>query len=120
MKKILKKHILNLALSIVLIMAAVTQGKGPILLGKNTDRIESVFITTVSQSPILLAKDTENTAGEKTIEATAVDDQLAEPASGPQTDREDPSARSEPAPLKPFNPSEEIAAEQAVDFPVDI
>jgi len=120
MKSSLNKRIATLALSIVLTMAPMAQGMGPITSGVDIDRTEIMPSTAVSQNPILLAKNEENKAGDKAQGATGANDPVSEPESGPDSDPKDPSAKSKPAPLKPFNPSEEIAAEQAVDFPVDI
>ena len=120
MKSSLDKHIATLALSIVLMMALMTQGMGPILPGANVDRRESMLSTTLSQKAILLAQNEENTAGGNAQWAPGANGPVSEPKSGANADPKDPSAKSKPAPLKPFNPSEEIAAEQAVDFPVDI
>ena len=75
---------------------------------------------TVSQNPILLAENEKNTAGDNAQGAPGVNDPVSEPELGPETDNKDSSTKSKTKPLKPFNPSEEIAAEQAVDFPVDI
>ena len=118
--KPLTKRIATLAVSMFIMMAPMAQGMGPILPGANTDRTEIMPSTTVSQNQILLAQNEENTAGDTAQETTGANDPVSEPESGPDTDPKDPSAKSKPAPLKPFNPSEEIAAEQAVDFPVDI
>ena len=93
------------AISMFIMMAPMTQGMGPIAPGANTDRSEIMPSTTAIQNPILLAENEETTAGDNAQGAPGTND---------------PSAKSESDPLKPFNPSEEIAAEQAVDFPVDI
>ena len=116
----LNKSIAVLAVSVVLMTAPTIQGMGPILSGANTDRTGIMPSTTVSQNQILLAENEKTTAGDKAQGSTGANDPVSEPESGPDTDPKDPSAKSKPAPLKPFNPSEEIAAEQAVDFPVDI
>ena len=118
--KPLNKHISSLAASIFIMMAPMAQGMGQILLGVNAGRTEIMPSTTVSQNQILLAEREENTAGDNAQGAPGANDPVSEPESSPDTDPKDPSAKSKPAPLKPFNPSEEIAAEQAVDFPVDI
>ena len=118
--KPLNKHISSLAASIFIMMAPMAQGMGQILLGVNAGRTEIMPSTTVSQNPILLAEDKENTAGEKAQGATGANEPVSEPESGPDSSPKDPSAKSKTKSLKPFNPSEEIAAEQAVDFPVDI
>ncbi len=120
MKNTLKKRTATLALSIVLMMAPMTHGMGPITPVADTDRTEIMPSTTISQNPILLAENEENTAGDNAQGAPGANDPVSEPESGADADPKDPSGKSKPAPLKPFNPSEEIAAEQAVDFPVDI
>ncbi len=120
MKSSLNKRIATLALSIVLTMAPMAQGMGPVVPGADTDRTGIMPSTTVSQNPNLLAENEENTGGSNAQEATGTNDPVSEPESGADSDPKDPSAKSKSAPLKPFNPSEEIAAEQAVDFPVDI
>ena len=120
MKSSLNKRIATLVLSIVLTMAPMAQGMDPITSGADIDRTEIMPSTTVRQNSILLAQNEKNTAGENAQGANGADDPVLEPESGPNTDPKEPSAKSKPAPLKPFNPSEEIAAEQAVDFPVDI
>jgi len=120
MKSSLNKRIATLALSIVLIMAPTTRGMGPIVPGADTDRTEIMPSTALRQNPILLVENEENTVGDNAQEAPGENGPVSEPESGPDADPKDPSGKSKPAPLKPFNPSEEIAAEQAVDFPVDI
>ena len=120
MKKILSKSIATLAISMFITMAPMTQGMGPIVPGADTDRAEIMPSTALRQDPILLVKNEENTVGDNAQEAPGANGPVSEPESGPDADPKDPSAKSKPEPLKPFNPSEEIAAEQAVDFPVDI
>ena len=120
MRNTLNKRIARLAVPMFIMMAPMTQGMGPISFGADTDRTEIMPSTTISQNPILLAEDKENTAGDNAQGPAGVNDPVSEPESSPETDSKDSSAKSKTKPLKPFNPSEEIAAEQAVDFPVDI
>jgi hypothetical protein len=103
-----------------LTMVPMAQGMDPITLVADTDRTDIMSSTTVSQNPILLAENEGNTAGDNAQGATGANETVSEPESGPDSNPKDPSAKSKSVPLKPFNPSEEIAAEQAVDFPVDI
>jgi len=70
--------------------------------------------------PLMLAENKKTMAEGNTQTAVDEDSSEKKPESGSEVDHKDPSAKSEPAPLKSFKPSEEIAAEQAVDFPVDI
>ena len=120
MKKLLNKYISALTLSMFIISAPMAQGMSKDAPVKNPVRTETMPSTSVRQKPFLLAENKENTAGDKAQTATGIKDQVSDPESGPGTDKKDPSAESKTVPLKPFKPSEEIAAEQAVDFPVDI
>ena len=98
----------------------MAQGIRSIAPGENPARTEINPSPTVRQKPIVLAENEGNTAGDKTQTAIGTKDQASEPESGPESDNKDPATKSKTAPLKSFKPSEEIAAEQAVDFPVDI
>ena len=120
MKKAIQMSITTLAVSMLIMMSPMTPGMVPIVSGANTERTEIISSTTIRQNPILLAENEENTAGDNAQRVPGENGSASEPESGPDVDPKDPSAKSKPAPLKPFNPSEEIAAEQAVDFPVDI
>jgi hypothetical protein len=120
MKKPLNKRIPALVVAIFIMTAPVAQGMCPPAPGENPARREIRLSTTVWQKPIMLAQNEKDTAGDKDRTATATGDRVPETESGSATDPKDPSAKSKAAPLKPFKPSEEIAAEQAVDFPVDI
>jgi hypothetical protein len=108
------------AISLFIMMAPMTQWMGLIAPGANTGRSEIMPSTTAIQNPILLAENEETTAGDNAQGAHGTNDPVSEPESSQDDNSNDPSAKSESAPLKPFKPSEEIAAEQAVDFPVDI
>ena len=72
------------------------------------------------QKPLMLAENGEGNAEDKTQTKTTAQNRAKEPGSGSQTGQNETSAGSKTVPLKDFKPSEEIAAEQAVDFPVDI
>jgi hypothetical protein len=120
MKKTLNKLISTLAVAIFIMTAPMAQGMCPLAPGAPPARRAVTASTTVWQKPIVLAQNQENTAGDKDQTATGTKDRVSETKSGSATDHKDPPAKSKTAPLKPFKPSEEIAAEQAVDFPVDI
>ncbi len=120
MKNTLNKSITALSVSICMMIASMAQGMRPIAPVENRERTGIMPSTTIRQKPIMLAEIEENAAGDKAQTATDTKDRVSKPESDPDTDNKDPSAESKTAPLKPFRPSEEIAAEQAVDFPVDI
>ena len=104
MKITLIKPISALAVSIFFMIAPLAEGMHPIAPGETPEQTEINLSATVRQKPLMLAENEENAAEEKV----------------PETDPKEPSTPSKTVPLKPFRPSEEIAAEQAVDFPVDI
>ncbi len=112
--------ITTLAASMFIITAPMTQRMGPIVPGANNERRVIAPSATISQNLILLAQKEENTTGGNAQGTSGANGPVLEPESGANAVSKDPSGKSKPAPLKPFNPSEEIAAEQAVDFPVDI
>ena len=120
MENTLSISIPTLAVAIFFMTAPMAQGMCPPAPGENPAHREVGLSTTVWQKPIMLAQNEKDTAGDKDRTATATGDRVSEAESGSVADPKDPSANSKAAPLKPFKPSEEIAAEQAVDFPVDI
>jgi hypothetical protein len=120
MKSTLNKSISILAVSILIMAAPMAQGMRSIAPGEHPERTEIMPSTTVRQKPMMLAENEENTAGEKAQTATGTKDPVSEPEAGTETVNKEQSTKSKTVPLKPFKPSEEIAAEQAVDFPVDI
>jgi hypothetical protein len=120
MKNTLNRRILVLAVSMLIMTAPLAQGIRSIAPGENPARTQINPLPTVRQKPIVLAENEENTAENKTQTAIDTKDQAAEPEPDPESDNKDPATKSKTTPLKSFRPSEEIAAEQAVDFPVDI
>jgi hypothetical protein len=83
--------------------------------------LPEIRLTTLAGlKPMMLAENQKSIAGDNGRTAVDEDDPQKKPEPGAEADNKDASAKSDPAPLKPFKPSEEIAAEQAVDFPVDI
>ena len=72
------------------------------------------------QKPLMLAENEKNSADDKAQTESNALNRTTEPGSEPQTGQNEPSDETKASPLKTFKPSEEIAAEQAVDFPVDI
>jgi len=120
MKKTLNNHISALAVSIFIMTAPMAQGMHSLAPGETPERTEIMPSTIVRQKPMMLAENEENAAEEKAQTATGTKGRESEPESGPETDPKQQSTQKKTVPLKPFRPSEEIAAEQAVDFPVDI
>jgi len=120
MKNTLNISISALAVSMIIMTAPMALGMRSIAPGEHPERTEIMPSTTVRQKPMMLAENEENTAGEKAQTATGTKDPVSQPESGTATVNKEQPTKSKTVPLKPFKPSEEIAAEQAVDFPVDI
>jgi hypothetical protein len=118
--KSLNKHISVLAVAVLIAAAPMAQGIHSIAPGEAPARTEINPSPRVRQKPMVLAENEEKTARDKSQTAVGTQDQASEPESGLESDNKDPATKSKTAPLKSFKPSEEIAAEQAVDFPVDI
>jgi hypothetical protein len=68
----------------------------------------------------ILAQNNSQAANNKTRQTNEKGDQASESGKAKTENNKNKSTNSASKPLKPFKPSEEIAAEQAVDFPVDI
>ena len=92
-------------------------------IGKRLDSVapENIF----SDSPIFDAKEQASMFLAQNDKSTSQESE--ETGSGPATSKSDgaveddkKSSEAESKPLKPFVPSEQIAGEQAVDFPADI
>jgi len=84
------------------------------------ERAKSIHTFEINHNSIFLAEN-ESEASESESQSTNENEDQA--PSSATVDREKSgknSDDSETKPIKPFKPSEEIAAEQAVDFPVDI
>lgn len=92
----------------------VHEPEGHIIKTAGIDFFES------SKQPILLAENEQKTASEESKPQTDDRDQPID--TGEKSIEKNGKAEIEAPkkPLKPFKPSEEIAAEQAVDFPWDI
>ena len=72
------------------------------------------------QNPLMLVENEKSGTEEKAQTESATPNRTTGPGSEPQNGQNEQSAGTKASPLKDFKPSEEIAAEQAVDFPVDI
>ena len=107
-------------MGVFIMIAPMTLGMHPMVAMENTALPEIMSSAKARQKPVMLAENEKSTAGDNAQTAAGEGGPEKEPTSGPEADNKDPSAKSETAPLDSFRPSEEIAAEQAVDFPVDI
>ena len=120
MKDPLKNGLPSLCIWVLVMALPMTEGMRPIAPVKKLVAAGMIASTIVIQKPIVLASNEVNGVGDTFQTVTGEKGPVPESASSPDTDNKDPSAEPETAPLHPFRPSEKIAAEQAVDFPVDI
>ncbi len=100
--------------SVFIMISSMTLGMRPV------NQVDIISAADTRSHSLILAEKDQTAAREKAQTENDDRTQEIEPETGPETDGKDPSAKSKTAPLKSFRPSEEIAAEQAVDFPVDI
>ena len=115
-----KKIILGLILLTFTMGASVTIGRSYHVPDINTVRIESIRTLKIKQNAIVVAENEPDLAESES--KPAADKKNRASGSGEKiTENSSKSSDDEKTkPLKPFVPSEEIAAEQAVDFPIDI
>ena len=115
-----KKIILLIVLMTLAMSSPASPDRAPLVPATTTERTHSTRTTPKQQNWILSAENEKKGAESK--RHTATDKNGRASGSGAETTENSNknSNDSETKSLKPFVPSEEIAAEQAVDFPVDI
>jgi hypothetical protein len=84
------------------------------------ERIQSVRSFEFNRQPIVVAENEQKAAENQSRSTGENQDQKARPEAAAKENSSNDSDGAAAKPLKPFKPSEEIAADQAVDFPVDI
>ena len=120
MKNTLNKRVSVLSVAMFIMTTPMAQVIGLIEPRETPGQIKFLTASTVEQRPMMLAENEENTNGEKALTKTGTKDPVSAAESSSESDKKETSTTSTSDPLKSFRPSEEIAAEQAVDFPVDI
>ncbi|MBW2431784.1 MAG: hypothetical protein JRF56_22750 [Deltaproteobacteria bacterium] len=95
---------------------------GRILFAQETpvERLQSLHPFEFNRKSIVVAENEPEAAASGSQTTNENKDQASEPGVEVKKNGSNNSKEAETKPLKPFKPSEEIAAEQAVDFPVDI
>jgi len=97
-----------------------TSGRIPFAQETPVERLQSFHPFEFNRKSIVVAEN-EREASESGSQTTNENkDQASEPGTEIKKNSSNNSKNAETKPFKPFKPSEEIAAEQAVDFPVDI
>ena len=82
--------------------------------------VHSTVQNTENTETIRLAENEGSSPNSNDESRAASENEVGKSASESGTGKSEQSNKTKSKPLKPFVPSEEIAAEQAVDFPVDI
>ena len=84
------------------------------------EQMRSIHFLESPRESILMAENEHKTADSQNQAADEYQSRAAEPKAAVEENTGKQADGAAIKPLKPFKPSEEIAAEQAVDFPVDI
>jgi hypothetical protein len=100
--------------------ASTMEGIGIHLRDKRPDPSERFRVSVPEISRITLAQNTAEPSGEDDQATIESENTSPESSSSTQKGSDAKPAEAETKPIRPFKPSEEIAAEQAVDFPWDI
>jgi len=115
-----QKNLFMIAVWSLLIAVTSAQGIGIHSPDLQAGQMESIHFLEPPQGPILMAGNEHKAADNQNPAAHEYQSQAEKPKAtgGVNTGKQADEAATKP--LKPFKPSEEIAADQAVDFPVDI
>ena len=116
----LKKIIFLIAISLLLIFAPVMPVSSLLAKDNPVEQIQKFHSLEIESRSTIMAQTKSQTAKSDTQKTGAKEDQASKSGTAKTENNQTKSNNSESKPLKPFKPSEEIAAEQAVDFPVDI
>ena len=92
----------------------------PLVPEKTAERTDSIGTADVKQDLSVVAENEQDPAESKSSTASDKDNQTSGSESKTKQQSGKNSDDAATKPLKPFVPSEKIAADQAVDFPVDI
>ncbi len=103
-----------------LMSAPATLGRGPLSPDTPAERTKSIHTFEYNRKSIVVAENEPEAAESGSQTTNENKDQASESGAEATENGCNNSNNAATKPLKPFKPSEEIAAEQAVDFPVDI
>jgi hypothetical protein len=115
-----KKKLFMITVLSFLIAAPTTQGMRTHVPDILAERIQSIRPFELNLKSIVMAENEQKAAENRSQAASENQAQAAESEAAVKENSSSNSDGAAAKPLKPFKPSEEIAAEQAVDFPVDI
>ena len=116
----LKKIIIVIVGVLFLMSVPATSNGFHLILDEPTERARSIHIIELNLNSIYLAQNEPEAAESESQPTNENKEQSTESGAEDKEKSGNISKEAETKPIKPFKPSEEIAAEQAVDFPVDI
>ena len=115
-----KKNLFMITVWSLLIAVPSAQGISNRAQGIRAVRIQSIRSIELKRKSFVMAENEQKATENRNQSTEESQKQAAQPAATAGENRSNNSDGAAAKPLKPFKPSEEIAAEQAVDFPVDI
>jgi hypothetical protein len=115
-----KKNLFMITVWSLLIAVPSAQGIGIHSSDLQAEQMRSIHFLESPRESILLAENEHKADDSQSQAADEYQSQAAEPNAAVEENTGKQADGAVTKPLKPFKPSEEIAAEQAVDFPVDI
>ena len=115
-----KKYIYLITLLSFLMSAPAALAWIPLAPNIPAERIKSIHTIELNRNSIFLAENEPAAAQSGNRSTNDNKKQSSESGAEEKEKSGNISKEAETKPIKPFKPSEEIAAEQAVDFPVDI
>jgi hypothetical protein len=115
-----KKIIFAITLMTVALSSPANPGGNPRASGPTAERTPNIGSIQIKQHLVIAAENGPDAAQSQTHTATDNKERTAGPGSENAESSSENSEDAAAKPLKPFVPSEKIAAEQAVDFPADI
>jgi len=115
-----KKIIFVITGLLFLMRVPATPGRIHLTPEEPTEGTVSIHIFELNRNAIFLAENESEAAENESPSTTEKKEQSSESGAAVKENSSNSVNDAETDPIKPFKPSEEIAAEQAVDFPVDI
>jgi len=115
-----KKNLFMITVWSLLIAVPSAQGIGIHSPDIQAEQMRSIHFLESPRESILIAENEHKAADGQSQATDENQSQAAKPKAAAEENTGKQADGAATKPLKPFKPSEEIAAEQAVDFPVDI
>ena len=115
-----KTIIFGITILSLLMWVPATSGGIPFARHTPAERTKSIHPFGFNRISIVVAENEREAAESGSQTTNENKDQTSESGAEVKKNSSNNSKDAEPKPLNPFKPTEEIAAEQAVDFPVDI